>query len=146
MSWNFEEAVAYYKAQGAPSDQSVLVNLLREIQSENGGSIPKHIPAALGETLGVKETFILAVIKRIPSLRLADTHLLELCAGPNCGKNKALAASAEKLRDECGGAFALKYMPCMRMCGKGPNIRWNGTLYNGATEELLRTLTAETKK
>ena len=32
--WNLEEAVSYYKKQGAPSDQSALVSLLREVQQE----------------------------------------------------------------------------------------------------------------
>ena len=27
--WNLEEAISYYKKQGAPSDQSALVSLLR---------------------------------------------------------------------------------------------------------------------
>jgi hypothetical protein len=28
----------------------------------------------------------------------------------------------------------------MRLCGKGPNIRWDGTLYHGADEALLKML------
>ena len=40
MAWNLEEAMHYYKKQGAPRDQSALVSLLREIQQENNGSIP----------------------------------------------------------------------------------------------------------
>ena len=28
----------------------------------------------------------------------------------------------------------------MRMCGKGPNIRWDGTVYHRATPELLKDL------
>jgi len=26
------------------------------------------------------------------------------------------------------------------MCGKGPNLKWDGTLYNGADEALIRKL------
>ena len=83
--WNLEEAISYYKKQGAPSDQSALVSLLREVQQENGGAIPKSALPAMAEGLGVKESYLLAVIRRIPSLRLSDMHTLELCAGPNCG-------------------------------------------------------------
>ena len=36
MAWNLDEAVSYYKSQGAPQNQTVLINLLREIQTENG--------------------------------------------------------------------------------------------------------------
>lgn len=137
--WNLDEAVSYYKNQGAPSDQSALVSLLREVQQENGGAIPKASLLPLAECLGVKESYLLAVIRRIPSLHLSDMHTLELCAGANCGKHAALAACAEKL---CKGKnITLKFTPCMRMCGKGPNIKWDGKLYHKADEALLRSLT-----
>lgn len=137
--WNLEEAISYYKKQGAPSDQSALVSLLREVQQENGGAVPKSALPAMAEGLGVKESYLMAVIRRIPSLRLSDMHTLELCAGPNCGKHAALAASAEKL---CKGKnITLKFTPCMRLCGKGPNLKWDGKLYHKADEALLRSLT-----
>ena len=136
--WNLEEAISYYKKQGAPSDQSALVSLLREVQQENGGAIPKSALPAMAEGLGVKESYLLAVIRRIPSLRLSDMHTLELCAGPNCGKHTQLAAEAEKLCKLKG--VELKYMGCQRMCGKGPNIRFDGKLYHKATETLLQEL------
>ena len=41
MAWELSDAVAYYKKQGAPNDQSALVNLLLEIQQEMGGAVPK---------------------------------------------------------------------------------------------------------
>lgn len=141
MAWNMEEAIGYYQSQGAPKDQSALVGLLREIQSEQGGSISRSTLARIAEAYQIKDSFLLAVIRRIPSLRVSDTHCLELCAGPNCGKHTALAAYAETLQKEKG--FVLKFSPCMRMCGKGPNIRWDGKLYHRADEALLRQLTEE---
>lgn len=138
MSWTLEEAVSYYKTQGAPQNQTALINLLREIQTEQGGGIPSYILTSIAAAYGVKESFLQAVIKRIPSLRLENTHCLELCAGPNCGKHKTLAACAKEL--SASGRFTLKFTPCMRMCGKGPNLRWDGKLYHQATEDLLRTL------
>lgn len=140
MDWNLEEAVAYYGKQGAPRDQNALVNLLREIQAENGGSVPKWMLAPVAERYGVKESLLLALIRRYPSLRLADTHLLEVCAGPNCGKHTQLAAAAEALRKK---GITVKFVPCMRMCGKGPNLKWDGILYHRATPELLKKLTEE---
>ena len=142
MAWNLEEALSYYKNLGAPRDQNALIGLLREIQEEHGGSIPVYLPEEVAQSYGIKESFVLAVIKRIPSLRLGNTHSLELCAGPNCGKHTALAACAEQLQKSAGGKVNLKFVPCMRMCGKGPNIRWDGKVYNGMTEELLRKLVA----
>lgn len=140
MSWNLEEAINYYRTQGAPSDQNALLALLREIQQEFGGSIPEWTLTPVAEGYGVKTTLLLALIRRIPSLRLGDSHVLELCAGPNCGKHKALAACAEKLCAGTGGKVSLKFVPCMRMCGKGPNIRWDGVVHNSADEALLRKL------
>ena len=138
MEWTLQEALAHYKSLGAPADQQALISLLREVQAENGGGLTR---ADLGQIAGfynIKDGILLALVRRIPSLRLRDTHILELCAGPNCGKCTSLAACAETLQKQHG--FTLKYTPCMRMCGKGPNIRWDGKVYNGATAELLTEL------
>ena len=140
MEWSLEEAVAFYKKQGAPADQSALTSLLLEIQSNHGGGIPSCLVSSLAESLGTKESLILALIRRIPRLRLNDTHLLEICAGRNCGRYAALAAAAEKLADKY---ITVTYIPCQRQCGKGPNIRWDGTLYHRADEALLRKLTGK---
>ena len=91
-----KELLDYYRRQGAPGDQTALVSLLRELQSEYG-AVPKWAMTEIAESYKIKESFLLAVVKRIPSLRLQDTHLLQVCAGPNCGKHTALAAEAEKL-------------------------------------------------
>lgn len=140
MLWNLEEAVEYYKKQGAPGDQSALLGLLREVQQECGGAIPVHQLTPIAEMLKTKEALLLALIRRIPSLRLADTHCLEICAGPNCSKRKGLAAFVERNYGTRPKGFTLKYVPCMRMCGKGPNIRWDGKVINGADEALLREI------
>ena len=140
MNWNLDESIAYYRSAGAPGDQNALISLLREIQREYG-YIPEFAVAAIARSYGIKESLILALIRRFPSLKLGTGHILELCAGPNCGKCTALAEAAEKLQKRQG--FTLKYVPCMRLCGKGPNIRWDGTLYHRVTAELLRDLTSK---
>ena len=137
MNWNLEEILADYRRLGAPSDQNALINLLKEIQ-QHFGSIPEPILASVASAYGIKESLLLALIRRIPSLRLSGNHCLELCAGPNCGKCAALATHAEMLQKQHG--FTLKYVSCMRLCGKGPNLRWDGKLYNRATAELLDQL------
>ena len=138
MTWNLKEALDYYKGQGAPGDQNVLIGLLREIQDQYGG-IPAGLLPEVASFYGIRESLLMALIRRIPSLRLTDTHTLELCGGPNCGKHRALWDLAEKL---CKGRtdITLKQVPCMRLCGKGPNLRWDGTLYHKADEMLLQTL------
>ena len=140
MNWNLDESIAYYRSAGAPGDQNALISLLREIQREYG-HIPEFTVTAIAKNYGIKESLILALIRRIPSLKPGDGHILELCAGPNCGKCAALAEAAEKLQKHRG--FTLKYVPCMRLCGKGPNIRWDGKLYHRATEELIRKLISQ---
>ena len=132
-----KEMLDYYRRQGAPGDQTALVNLLKELQ-QTYGAVPKWAVTEIAESYKIKESFLLAIVKRIPSLRLQDTHLLQLCAGPNCGKHTQLAAEAEKLCKLKG--VELKYMGCQRMCGKGPNIRFDGKLYHKATVELLQEL------
>ena len=141
MDWKLEEAMEYYRRQGAPGDQNSLIALLREVQREQGGSISRSAVNAVAEGLGVKESLILAIIRRIPSLRLSDSHTLEVCAGQNCGKHGALAKAAEEF---CRGKpVTLKFTPCMRQCGKGPNFRWDGKLYNRADIPLLKKLLEE---
>ena len=139
MAWNLEETLAYYKRIGAPSDQSALISLLKEVQQENGG-IPVWIPGKIADFYGIKAGILLALIRRIPNLRLLDGHLLELCAGPNCSRHTALASAAEKLADK---GITVTYIPCMRMCGKGPNIRLNGKVYHGVDTARLQQLLDE---
>ena len=143
MDWNLNEAVAYYKKMGAPKDQTALISLLREVQRENGDKIPVFMLASIAQSYGIKENLLLALIRRIPSLRLDNAYCLELCSGPNCGKHIALAACAEEFHTESGKKFSLKYVPCMRMCGKGPNLKWNGKIYNNADKLLLEKLLRE---
>ncbi len=140
MAWSFEEALEYYKNQGAPTDQTALVGLLKEVQQENGDGIPAWAVTQIAQVYGVKENYIGAVIKRIPSLRLADTHCLELCGGPNCSKRARLADFVEKTYGMKPDGFTLKYTGCMRMCGKGPNIKWDGQIYHQADEQLIQKL------
>ena len=129
----------YYKRQGAPADQNALIALLTELQQDHGGSIPRALLSAIAEYYGIKEALLLAIIRRIPRLRLSEVHTLELCAGPNCGKAAALAACAEKLCAEVP-SLSLKFVPCMHLCGRGPNIRLDGKLYHAVTDEMLTQL------
>ena len=134
MAWDLDEAMEYYARQGARSDQSAVIALLKEIQQENGCISPLDL-AQMAQRYKVKEGLFLALIKRIPGLRLGQTHVLEICGGPNCSKRAKLAAFGETLT-----GVTVKSVPCMRQCGKGPNIRFDGKLYNGADEALIRRL------
>lgn len=139
MAWELSEAISYYGTQGAPADQTALTNLLREVQQEFG-AIPAWTLAQIAEQYQIKETFLQAIIRRIPSLRLEHAHCLELCGGPNCSKRAQLAAFIEKTYGSSPTGFTLRHTGCMRMCGKGPNLKWDGKVYNQADEDLIRRL------
>ena len=143
MNWNLEEALDYYRRQGAPGDQNALISLLKEIQQEHGGSIPTGSLRVIAEAYGIREAMLTAIIRRIPRLRLSDRHTLELCGGPNCPKRADLLGFVEKTYGTKPEGFTLRVVPCMRLCGKGPNIRWDGKLYHNADEALLRQLIEE---
>ena len=134
MAWDLNEAMEYYARQGAPSDQSAVIGLLKEIQQEQG-SVSKADLGRMAEYYKTKEGLFLALIKRLPGVRLGNTHVLEICGGPNCSKRAKLADFAETLT-----GVTVKIVPCMRQCGKGPNIRFDGRLHNGADENLIRNL------
>ena len=136
MNFDFQEALSWYRSRG--TDQQNLVSLLREIQGAYG-AIPRWTVTEAAEALGVKETFLLAIIRRIPSLRLENTHCLEICGGPNCSRRGDLARLADLRRP----GLTVKLVPCMKHCGQGPNIRFDGKIYHGATEALIRTLLEE---
>ena len=139
MNFDLEEAIGHSRRMGAPADQQAVIALLREVQSLYG-SIPSWAPEQIAEKLGTKPGLLLALIRRIPSLRLGEGHLLEICAGPNCGKHTHLLELARKIEKESGGKIEVRTVPCMRMCGKGPNVKWDAALYHGATKELLQEL------
>ena len=134
MAWDLKEAMEYYARQGAPADQSAVIALLKEIQQEQG-SVSKADLGRMAEYYKTKEGLFLALIKRLPGVRLGNTHVLEICGGPNCSKRAKLAEFGENLT-----GVTVKIVPCMRQCGKGPNIRFDGRLHNGADENLIRNL------
>lgn len=137
MDWNLKDTIEYYRSQGAPADQNMLIALLKELRRHNG-VIPAVMLTEIAAAYEIRESLLRALIRRIPGLRLVDAHCLEICAGVNCGRHRKLAELAESLA--AGRGITVKYVPCMRMCGKGPNIRWDGTLYHQADEALLRKL------
>ncbi len=67
MAWDMDEAVSYYKRNGAPGEQNALIGLLGEVQEAFGG-IPSHLLPEIAEKLGTKQGVLLALIRRIPRL------------------------------------------------------------------------------
>ena len=79
--WTLKEALDYYRDAGAPSQQSALVELLREIQTEEG-LISDAALQAVCTAYGLRETFLNAIIARYPSLKTERIrHRLVVCCG-----------------------------------------------------------------
>lgn len=98
QDWTLEEALAYYRRQGAPGEQGALVALLREVQEERGGALPAADLAEIAAALSLRDTFLSAIIRRYPGLRTEEApHRLELCGGP------AAPAGARPFGRLCGG-------------------------------------------
>ena len=148
-SWSLSEALEYYRSQGAPGAQPALVELLREVQAENGGVIPDAALEEIAAFYNLRESFLTALIRRYPSLRTQQApHRLEVCGGPNCAKQASskLMAHIETIYGvQSGGisqkgGFSYRVTGCMKNCGKGPNLKWDGQIYNGASPDLLDRL------
>ena len=141
----FQDALEYYREQGAPGDQQMLSALLREVQEMDGGVLRPHRLEAIAQSYETPPALLNALIRRIPSLRTAEApHRLEMCQ--TCAKNRELAAfvrreyGVESGRISQRGGFAFQLVNCMKNCKAGPSIRWDGTLYPRADERLLREL------
>ena len=125
QDWTLEEALAYYRRQGAPGEQGALVALLREVQEERGGALPAADLAEIAAALSLRDTFLSAIIRRYPGLRTEEApHRLELCGGPRCsGRGAArLAAFVEETYGvrpggvSASGRFTYRITGCMKNC------------------------------
>ena len=150
--WNLDEAITYFQGQGAPGQQEALVALLREVQEENGGVIPDAALTAIAASYGLKETYLAAILKRYPSLRTAAApHRLEVCGGPNCARQNSARLRAW-IEDTYGvrpggisqsGKFSYRVCGCLKHCGRGPNVKWDGEILEHADEGLLQSLISQ---
>ena len=139
------EMIAYYREQGAPQDQQMLIALLREMQEVEGGVLAQGTLDTIAQAYEIKQGILTAIIRRIPGLRL-DTvpHRLEVCGTCRAGAN--LRAYIERTYGVKSGAaneaagFSYHVTPCMKNCRFGPSIRWDGTLYAHADEKLVSGL------
>ena len=137
--------VDYYRAQGAPQDQQMLIALLREVQEEMGGVLSQMVIEEIAQTFKMKPAMLLALIRRVPSLRMETAaHRLEVCGTCRAGA---------KLRDEiertygvksgglCENAgFSYHVTPCMKNCKNCTSIKWDGVLHSHADMQLVRAL------
>lgn len=152
QDWTLEEALAYYRRQGAPGEQGALVALLREVQEERGGALPPPIWRRSPPPSPSEIPFCPPSSGVTPALRTEEApHRLELCGGPRCsGRGAArLAAFVEETYGvrpggvSASGRFTYRITGCMKNCPNGPSLRWDGALHSRADEALIRALVDE---
>lgn len=141
-----QEIIEYYRAQGAPSDQTALISCLREAQEACGGALIGADQQMVADGLGVKTGYLQAVAKRIPDLRLGKgAHTLTLCGGPNCSRRNA--ALRQYLEGQLGakdghtflnGRWMYRVSGCMRQCRTGLNIKIDGQIVGEMTVAQLK--------
>jgi len=143
---NLKEMLDYYRSQGAPNDQQMLIALLKEAQESDGGVLKNHTLSGIAEAYDLKPSVLMALIRRISSLRYEDVpHSLEVCRTCKCNpairdyiENEIGIGSGSASR-ELG--FSYRLVNCMKNCKNGPSIKWDGVLYSHATIDLLKKLT-----
>ena len=141
---DIRELIEYYREQGAPQDQQMIIALLREAQEANGSVLSAKVLTQIAGAYGMKETALSALVRRVPGIRLEDApHRLQICG---------LCRAGAKLRDfvertygvKSGGVsaagFAYQVTPCMKNCKNGPSIRWDGELHSRADAALIERL------
>ena len=142
------EIIGYYRDQGAPQDQQMLIALLREVQQEAGGTLAQAALSEIADQLGMKTTMLHALIRRVPSLRMDNAaHRLEICG--TCRAGAKLRDEIERTYGVKSGAvceaagFSYHVTPCMKNCRNGPSIKWDGMLHSHADMELVRKLVGQ---
>ena len=139
------EMIEYYRGQGAPQDQQMLIALLREAQEDDGGLLSQDTMNAIAQAYGLKNTMLQAIVRLVPDLRMESAaHRLEVCG--TCRAGAALRAAIERTYGVKSGAcceaagFSYHVTPCMKNCKNGPSVKWDGMLYSRADMDLVRAL------
>ena len=137
--------IEQYRSQGAPEDQQMLIALMRDAQQLDGGALRQETLDRIASELSVPGSILNAIIRRIPMLRMADApHRLDMCGG--CDGAQELIEDIRRVYqvDKDGvsmkGRFVLRVTGCLKRCGLGPAIRWDGKTYDEAAVELIRQL------
>lgn len=137
--------IDYYRQQGVPGDQQMLIALLKEVQAAEGGILTKSALQEITVAYDLKESILLALVRRIPALKYEDIpHKLEICATCKCSGDlrsyieETLGVKNGTANKEAG--FAYRTVNCMKNCKNGPSVRWDGVLYSRVTIDLLKKL------
>lgn len=148
MEEKLRELWDYYAGRADRQDQTVIAELLREVQGICG-CVPRELQREAARACGVPESLVAALVKRYPSLREAEyRHEITACTGARCGA-KGAAAVLDALRRGLGveaqglsadGLVFLRTQNCLRHCGTAPNLLVDGELLPRVTAEQIPAL------
>ena len=137
--------IEYFRTQGAPADQQMLIMLLREVQDAEEGVLSQNSLGEIMKAYNLKPAVLQALLRRIPALRCETVpHKLEICG--TCRSGAALRSYIEDHYGvKSGGSseragFSYRVTGCMKNCKHGPSVRWDGVLYPRADIDLLQRL------
>lgn len=141
----------YYRTQGAPENQQMLVMLLREVQEAEGGILSQASLNIITEGYALPKPVLQALLRRVPALRCQSVpHKLEICSTCRAGGHlrefieNEFGVKSGSCCEEAG--FFYRAVGCMKNCKNGPSVRWDGKLYPAADVELLRRLIRDGKQ
>lgn len=136
---------SYYAQQRDRHEQSVIVQMLNEIQEINGFLTPE-LKARAAQTAEVPLSMIDLLIRTYPSLKeAAYSHVVTVCSGARCAKKDGQKI-AELVRRElrigknnlsADGTCLLKTQNCLKQCRTSANFYIDDTLYSNVTPEKV---------
>ena len=149
MNNELYEIINYYKSQNAAREQSVLVELLREVQEFMGGVLSESVLDEICKELDIKRNYLAVVMRFIPDLKTEKIlHRLTVCGGKNCSSNNS-AALHSYIQKTYGvkngqvskkGCFSYQTGGCMKHCKEGPCVCLDGKIYTRMTPERFDSL------
>lgn len=140
---------SYYQ-EITSGDLEQIVCLLKEVQ-DIYGYIPSIAKDKLAKLIGVKPSFIDAIIKRYPTLKnQAISNTITVCTGERCIKKNSLALlqKIERLlnvtagESTTDGKFELKTKMCMKRCSTCVNMTINDTHFASVSVDTIQTILA----
>lgn len=146
-----QEILDYYSGQSDRQEQSVIAEMLWELQKVQGFLSPE-LKECAAKAAGVNVSLIQILVNRYPSLKEADyEHEILACTGERCGRKEGLKVLAA-IRKELGikqdgltadGRVMLKTQCCLKKCRTSPNFYLDGRLYKNVTPEQVSEILKE---
>lgn len=149
-----DDIFAYYADLRDRSDQSVIVEMLKELQEVNGFLTPE-LQGRAAEVCDVKPSFIQLLIRTYPSLKKAPyAHEITVCSGARChakGGSEIISEVKKLLRigDDhlsADGKWLMKVQNCLKNCKTSPNMKVDGKVYRHLSADKVRDVLMEIKR